>query len=88
MSDRDLITRANAARLLIQARAVDPDLALSYVVWPTIALETVPEPRQPVTNLETTRMVELAREGLTHREIARQVQRPRTTVSMVLRRAA
>ena len=89
MTDRALLVRAAAARQLL---AADPGLdrleLLSYVVWPTAALATVPPQRLPVTNLEAARMTELASQGLSHYAIAEQVGRPRTTVSMILRRAA
>jgi hypothetical protein len=34
-ASRGLHTRARAARELIRARELDPDIALSFVVWPS-----------------------------------------------------
>lgn len=39
VSHRALIRRAQAARQLIRRGLIDPDLALSLVVWPTPLIE-------------------------------------------------
>jgi hypothetical protein len=86
-ADPDLLARATAARQVIRD---DPDVdrlyVLSLVVWPTAALVAPTPARRGVTAEEVARMVELDDGTRSHREIGELVGRPRTTVSMVLRR--
>jgi DNA-binding NarL/FixJ family response regulator len=85
------LARAEAARRLIQEDAsVDRELAFSYVLWPTEAVEAaLPGARgRNVAPAERERMAELAAEGLSHRQIGERLGRPRATVSDTLRRHA
>jgi hypothetical protein len=89
----ELRVRAAAAIDLLHRSpgAVDPALLLSFVVWPTPALEQLPE--QPVAcwhrrmgGDELGRIRELAAQGLSNYEIGRRLGRPRSTVSAALAR--
>jgi hypothetical protein len=81
-----LTERAQAARLLVAQGELTPEDALRLVVAPTAALEAAtPRPRN-VTAEEIGRMVALEAQGLNHRQISRQVGRPRSTVSAALAR--
>jgi hypothetical protein len=84
--DTGLQARANAAVTLIREEGEDPALMLALVVWPTPALEdAAPRPRN-VSAEEVERIAALEAEGLSHRQIGKQVGRPRSTVSAVLSR--
>jgi hypothetical protein len=74
-------------RLIRDDPAVDRELAFSYVLWPTEAVEAaLPGARgRNVAPAERERMAEPAAQGLSHRAIGEQVGRPRTTVTGALR---
>jgi hypothetical protein len=83
-----LLERAEAAReLLRRDGTVDRLLVLSFVLWPSQAVaEAAPSRgRRTVTDAEVERMAELARRGLSHRQIGERLGRPRSTVSDALR---
>jgi Helix-turn-helix domain len=75
-------------RLIRDDPAVDRELAFSYVLWPTDAVEAaLPGARgRNVSAAEVERMAELAAQGMTHRQIGERLGRPRATVSDALRR--
>ena len=77
-------------RLIRDDPAVDRELAFSYAVWPTEAIEAaLPGARgRSVSSAELERMAELAAQGMTHRQIGERLGRPRATVSDTLRRHA
>jgi hypothetical protein len=85
----DFHARIQAVRRLVEHDPrVDPLLALSFALWPTEAIENAPPPARGrgVSSAEAERMAELAAEGLSHRRIGELMGRPRTTVSLALRR--
>lgn len=83
--DAALKARAAAAHeVLRESPGVDGLELLALVVWPTPALEQVPE-RTPGEALDA-RVFELAVAGLRSYAIACELGRPRSTVAEVLRR--
>jgi hypothetical protein len=77
-------------RLIRDDAAVDRELAFSYLLWPSEAVEkALPGARgRNVSAAETERMAELAAQGMSHRQIAERIGRPRATVSDALRRGS
>jgi hypothetical protein len=59
-----LRTRAAAARELIRNKELSPEVALSYVVWPTVELEQASaSPRRQFTAADRERALELVAAG-------------------------
>src|SRR5215218_3343385 len=88
MEDEALTARAQAAwQLIAEDGELDRFVVLSYVVWPSERLAGEPPPRQArASRAEVEQMVALEASGLSHRQIAERVARPRTTVTQILRR--
>lgn len=83
--DATLERRAHAARELVAEGRRDPHDALFFVAWPTerLARGTAPE-RRSVTVAEYQEMRRLTAEGLSRREVAERLDRPKSTVTQLL----
>jgi hypothetical protein len=83
-----LAKRAEAAVSLVANGELDPYTALALTVWPTERLEQVRPKRRLISTEEIERMVALAGEGRSHREIGELLGRPKATITAILRNDA
>jgi len=82
--DTAIQARAEAARQLIATGEFSPEVALSYVVWPTASLADIPGRMEHDASIRQ-RALELVDAGLSQAQAGAAVGVPRTTIQTWVR---